>query len=275
MSNAGFRCGKNKVARLNHTLSPHTKRGMSTSRHVRFALATAALAWVTCSPATAAQRNFSFTYQTETLHHGQAKLIPWTTAHFGQNAWNLPMENRLEFGLGITDALEGAFFVDTSASAGHFEFGGVAGQLKYRLSDATLDALGFGLYLEAFLAPDTRALEPRLIFDKEMDHWVVALNTVFEVAWEKDETEYAVQVFGGAGYLVTEKATVGLEGEFASDWAHGEHEGTNGLLGPSFSYAEGKFWATFAVLMQPWNTTNDAGASVNWLKARILLAGTF
>ncbi len=221
--------------------------------------------------AAANQRNFSFTYQSATLPKGQAEIEPWSTAQFGKSAWDIRMDNRLEFEVGITDDLQGALYFNTRATAEKgYQWKGVAAEFKYRLLDAVADPLGFALYLEGFLAPTQKKIEPKLIVDKYFGDWVWALNGVFEGEWKEDVTEYEAKGVTGLGYFVADHATLGLEAEVFGKWENGEHEKTEYWAGPSLSYGDGGYWATFAVIMQPWNRTHD-GESIDWIKARLLL----
>jgi hypothetical protein len=224
------------------------------------------------SSASANERNFSFTYQSATLPQGQAELEPWSTAQFGKSAWDIRMDNRLEFEVGVTDDFQAAlYFITRSTASKGFQWKGNALELKYRLLDAVADPLGFALYLEGFLATDQKKLEPKLIIDKYFGDWVFALNAVFEAEWKEHDTEYEAKGVGGLGYFVSKTGTVGLEAEVFGKWENGDHEKTEYWLGPSFSYGDENYWVTFATVLQPWNRTNDAGEGIDWVKGRVLL----
>ena len=248
------------------------------SRSPRILLASSALAATLAIGTTAAasEREFSFTYQSATLPQGQTELEPWTTAHFGKSAWDIRMDNRLEFEVGITDNFQGALYFNTRNTAEKgFQWKGVAAEFKYRLADATADPLGFALYFEGFLNTTQKKIEPKLIIDKYFGNWVFAMNAVFEGEWEEDKTEYEAKGVGGFAYIVEDSATIGVEAEVFGKWENGEHEKTEYWAGPSLSYRDAGYWATFAVIMQPWHQTNDEDESIDWIKARLLLGFQF
>ncbi len=243
------------------------------ARHLQSVLFAAALTSLS-GAALANGRHFVWTYESATLPEGEAEVEPWTTARFGKDAYDIRIDNRLEFELGLTDRLMTAFYINTKSTASGYAFAGVSSEWKLNLTSATADLLGFAPYLEGTLAPAEKELEAKLIFDKYLGDWLFALNGVGEYAWEKEEGEVAkvaeAKAILGADYFVAKTTTLGLEAEAVFEFEDDEVEKAY-RVGPTLSYASGRYWLALGALVSPWKRTDDEGKAVDWVRARLLL----
>lgn len=238
----------------------------------RSCLALLTLAALSAAPASAAasERQFTYTHNTATLAPGQTEIEPWTTFRVGRDNFYFRMQNRLELEAGLTDWLQGAFYLNTSTTTKdvtpeeggpdvretEFEFEGVSLELKAKLSDAVADALGFGLYLEPSIGPAEGEVEVKVLLDKRAGDFYFAYNLVgeYEIKYgEADEVEHELVLehdLGLAGYLRSD-VTLGVEIRNASVWVVDEgFEGSAFFAGPAVGFRQKGFWASASFMPQ-------------------------
>jgi len=235
----------------------------------RFApLAPLALALLLPSKASASERHFTYTYESNVLNPGDVEIEPWTTWRVGREDYYNRFDQRLEFEFGVVPNLQMAWYwnmkavaADSKDAAGNtvraqtFEFGGVSNEWKYKLSDSFADALGSALYFEWTAAPAEFELEAKVILDKRMGDFVVAYNAVGEHEWElesKGETEREIILENDLafGYFVTPSLVLGVEARSHSEIKEGELEHTAFFVGPTMAYAQKAWWAALTVQPQ-------------------------
>lgn len=223
-----------------------------------------ALALLMPARAHATQRHFAFTYESGVLNPGSAELEPWTTFRHGRAGYYSAFDQRLEFELGLARNLQTSLYWNFSSvtedAAGtrstHFEGQGVSSEWKYKLSDPVADALGSALYVEGTASTDSAEVEGKLILDKHVGPWIVALNLVGDHEWSwaehgKTVREAGLEVDLGAGYLVTDAFFAGIEARSVNEFEDADElESAVIYAGPTIGVARDSWWLSLAFTPQ-------------------------
>ncbi|MCC6524672.1 MAG: hypothetical protein IT373_18590, partial [Polyangiaceae bacterium] len=157
--------------------------------HRSLATACGGAALLGAASASANERHFTYTYESAALPEDALELELWTTSRIGREERYVRFDNRLELEIGLSDRLLTAFYVNTEAKVSgtgdatetEYAFAGVSSEWKYKLSDASADALGSALYGEVSFGPEELELEAKLILDKRAGDVLLALNAVGEL----------------------------------------------------------------------------------------------
>jgi len=234
---------------------------------VGLALAAALGVALVAGGASASERRFTYTYESNVLNPGSLEIEPWTTFRGGRDRFYSRFDQRLEFEMGVVPDLQTALYWNMTAVAADvddgaggvvrqqdLEFKGISNEWKYKLSDSLADAVGSALYFEWTLAPVEAELEAKLILDKRFGSVLLAYNLVGEHEWEfeeKGETEREIIIENnlGLGYLLTSSFSVGLEARTNTIIEHGEMESTTFFAGPTLAYSQKRWWS--ALTFQP------------------------
>lgn len=149
----------------------------------------------------AQDRQFAYTYQSNTLAKGMADLEVWNTYHAGRETYYHALAQRVEFEVGVARNLQTALYINASHKsmaplAGTSEFiqessFSVSSEWKYQLSDPGVSALGSALYAEITVAPNEYEFEGKLILDKRIKKNLFAFNAVgeYEIEYEAEDGE--------------------------------------------------------------------------------------
>lgn len=226
------------------------------------------LAATLVGPASASERHFTYTYESNVLNPGDVEIEPWTTWRAGRKDYYSRFDQRLEFEFGVVPNLQMAWYWNmtaiaadqTDATTGEttratgFEFGGVSNEWKYKLSDSFADPIGSAIYFEWTAAPAEAELEAKVILDKRMGDAIVAFNAVGEHEWEfesKDETkrEIVLEADLAFGYFLAPSFVLGVEARSHTELVDGDHAATAFFAGPSVAYAQKAWWT--ALTIQP------------------------
>lgn len=222
-------------------------------------------------PGAASDRSFVYTHESRVLSPGQSELEPWTTFRAGRSRYYSRLDGRLELEHGLAPHLQVAFYWnfetktedivqdETSGELSRVSesaFTGASAELKYQLTDPTADLIGSALYLETSLGPSESELEGKLILDKSVGDWLLALNTTVELELEpvrnaegsELETAVTVEPALGAAYQLPHGASVGLELR-APLGVGGEAKSRTLYGGPVVRWSDHGFW--FAAGLQP------------------------
>lgn len=212
--------------------------------------------------ASASERQFTYTYDTNVLNPGDKELEPWTTAKVGRDGFYAAFENRLEFEMGVIDNLQTAWYINfSSVAAGmgptrqeSFTFDGVSWEWKYKLLDNVADPLGFALYAEVGAGPSELELESKLLFDKRFGNILIAANLVGELEWEVEAgevvREFIFEVDAGVSYMTDFGLAIGLELMNHNEFVGGIYEHSALYVGPVVSYATKSWWVAATVMPQ-------------------------
>ena len=221
---------------------------------------------VTTAATFADVHHFSYATETGTLPAGSTEVEVWNTVRIGRDAYYYGLDQRLEFEVGITDRLQGALYLnwnrtteaDTSGVVGTAsDFEGFSAELKYKVSDAGADAVGFGLYGELGFNTDETEIEGKLLFDKNLGPWIFAANLIVEGEIENREfelEEIEVQPVLAVAYEITPAFTLGLElrnhNEIEKESEEFEWMNSALYLGPAIAYSGKSFALSLSILPQ-------------------------
>ncbi|MBI4955779.1 MAG: hypothetical protein HY908_27420 [Myxococcales bacterium] len=212
--------------------------------------------------ASANERHFTYTYESAALPEDALELELWTTSRIGREERYIRFDNRLELEIGLSDRLLTAFYVNTEAKVSgtgdetetEYAFAGVSSEWKYKLSDASADALGSALYGEVTFGPEELELEAKVILDKRAGDVLLALNAVGELEvkdlGDANELEPIVEVDLAATYFITPAVSLGLELRNHTALPEGELEHSAFYLGPTAAWRMGPAWGALSVLGQ-------------------------
>ncbi len=210
--------------------------------------------------------HFGYITETGTLPTGATDVEVWNTARIGRDAYYYGLDQRLELETGITDKLQASLYLNwtRTTEADTFgvlnsasEFQGLSTELKYRLSNPSSDAVGFGLYGELGFNTDETEIEGKVLFDKNLGPWILAANLIAEGEIENrgmELEEIELQGVIGAAYEITPNFTAGLElrnhNEIEKESEEFKWMNSALYLGPSLAYSAKSFVVTFTVLPQ-------------------------
>jgi hypothetical protein len=246
------------------------------------------------TPTRADESPFASIYTTELLPQNGKEVEQWVTWATGKPDEDFDeVEGRTEVEYGISNRFQLALYANyfwnrvvptgPGAPDSHVDttrFNGFSAEAIYQVLNPFTDPFGLALYLEPSIGAGERALEAKLLFQKNFmdDTLIVAANVNLEYEWEHDveagdwEHETGLEFYLGASYRVSPGLFVGAEllnengysGHLLFDTAHAE---TNAFyFGPAIHYASTGWWATLAVYNQlPWagNPANEPGAISN------------
>jgi len=234
---------------------------------------------------------FASIYTTELLPQNGKEIEQWATWATSKPDEDFDeVKGRTEFEYGITNRFQLALYANYSwtrvvptgpgapdSPVDTTRFNGFSAEAIYQVLNPFTDPIGFAVYLEPSIGAGERALEAKLLFQKNFmdDTLIVAANVNLEYEWAHDvaagdwEHETGLEFYLGASYRVSPGWFIGAEllnengyeGHLFFDAAHAE---TNAwYLGPAVHYAAPGWWATLAVYNQlPWagNPADSPGA---------------
>jgi hypothetical protein len=241
----------------------------------------------TVEPAFAEDTPFAWLYTTDVPHQGEVEVEQWLTYGHekSQERYNaLTGSTELEYGAferlslalyanyGWTRAMPlgpGAADAPTNSS----RFYGFSGEAIYQLSDPSTNAFGLALYAEPSLQANERALEFKLLVQKNLlrDRLILGANANVEYAWIKDDArerwdrESALEFLLGASYRLSPQWSAGVE--FVNENVYSGHllggaqaETSAFFFGPTVQYEHDGWWATLGLSRQlPWASNPGGG----------------
>ncbi len=247
----------------------------------RFSILSASLVALALNvPTWADIHHFGYVTETGVLPQGASEIEVWNTARLGDTHYYYGLDQSLEFETGLTDRLQASLYLNwnkTTADTGgdrqladNFDWQGLSAELKYKISDASADPIGFALYSEFEFDTDEMELETKALFDKDVDSWTLAANLIGEFEFDSRNpklTEIELQPTAGAAYQVTPNFTAGLELRSYSAIERGLGSGSDGFglassalyVGPALSYTTKAMTVTFSVLPNLHSFKNESG----------------
>lgn len=236
-------------------------------------LCVAAFAVLVPSLASASERHFAFSYETQTMPKGTWEFEPMATLkHYTDKE---VFDFRFEVEYGVTDSFQLAAYLsnfrytnlDHGKSESEWQHVGL--EAIYSLSDPNTDWIGSALYGEVLIGPEKFSLESKLLLQKNFGPVALVYNAVIEAEWEGPDYNERVGVWEntfGLCYNFSPSFSVGVEAthelEFA-DWSDaGDHVV---FVGPNLSWRGKLFYATAAGLFQATNVDGEPEAQVRLL----------
>jgi len=247
------------------------------------------------------RRHFTYTYESAVLPKGSHELEIWNTVRLNRKDFYRGLDTRSEFEFGLGGNLQTSLYLNLTsemdASGNTDQTFGFSNEWKYKLLDATADALGLALYGEGSYTNEEIELEGKIILDKQIDNLLFAFNAVGEHSFVsgvgsgsivQTQTEDIIEFDGGATYFITENFTAGIEAHEQSKRPPGlEGGGTYSAFfaGPSLSYAGPNWWSAISVMPQIAGSSKSESGVVSTdkleliqhekLEARVVLAFEF
>jgi hypothetical protein len=214
-------------------------------------------------PAIAGERHFGYTYETDVLPDGGRELESYSTFRFGRDGeFYSALDQRLEFEMGLGDGIQASWYfnftqelegpVGETPTASPF-FDGVSNEWIFKLSDAVVDPLGFGLYAEAEYKPDEVELETKVLVDKQMGDFKWAFNFIAEPEyhWIDNTSAFNLIPTLGAGYFFSPRFMVGMETQIWNGFDQSFRQTSSIFsLGPVVAFSGKDWWFTVTALPQ-------------------------
>lgn len=231
--------------------------------------------WISLgAPARADDQPFLTLYMTDIDSQGAREaeqLLGWKTGK--TNASYNDFLSRSEVEYGITDNLQGSVYISYERDRTRTRVGpsetdnsvGVSGELIWRLLNSDFDPIGFALYFEPSWSTDERAIESRILLQKNFlnDALRWAINVNFEDDWDREtngwERNSAVEFDTGVAYALTSRLNAGVEldNERAFEGlvmgGASREQASAFFLGPTIDYEP-----------LPWKITLGAQAQLPW-----------
>jgi len=230
--------------------------------------------------ASAYERRFGYSYETNTMPKGGLEIENWGTwKHTG-----VPGESHLntfqfrhELEYGITDRLQlGVYLFDWQYNGRdeehhHARWEHSGAELIYQLSNPNTSWLGSAVYLETLVGENSFELEGKLLLQKNLgkDFRAVA-NLILEAEWEGEEFSRYDEAEGefaytlGVSYDLNKHFSVGAEflHELPMPEWQTNRDPWHMFVGPNASLRFGKFFATATALFQVTNHEGEPDVQV-------------
>jgi len=228
------------------------------------------------SPARGDDQPFLTLYTTDIDSQGEREAEQWLGLKTGETGASYSdFLSRTEFEYGITDNLQGSFYLSyewshlrshTPPFSSQTEsFPGVSGELIYRLLDSDFNPVGLALYLEPSWSSEEQAIESKILIQKNFlnDALRCAFNINFEDDWDQKndvpERESALEFDAGIAYAVRTDLSAGVEFDNERTFAglllggSAREHASAFFLGPTIDYEP-----------LPWKITLGAQAQLPW-----------
>lgn len=216
------------------------------------------------------ERRFSYTYETSVLPVGAREIEIWNTDRRGRDYFYRRFDQRIEYEFGVAENLMSALYLNYSWKSKDSNEGAPGGILsntyaislsnewKYKLLDRVADPVGFALYGEGTIGPNKSAIEGKLLFDKDVNKFLLAFNLIIEQEWEYGvdngstviSEELKTGVSMGIAYHAHQNLSIGLESMLRSVYVSGVVKHSSLFTGPVISYANDYWWVSFTVMPQ-------------------------
>jgi hypothetical protein len=225
----------------------------------------------------AQDRLFTYTYQSTVLNRGQKELEVWNTLRTGRNSYYARLDHRTEYEVGLGKNLQAAFYLNltTKSAADSFQINtehelGFSNEWKLKLLDPVAHPIGLALYGEYTISSNEYELEGKLILDKRVNNFTIALNGVYELEYEPEiengttewEKESKADLYLALAWSISPIFALTTESAWKNVIEDGELEHSAIFAGVGLSYVSEKFWVNFTVLPQL-NALKGAGIGSN------------
>ena len=230
----------------------------------------------------AQDRLFTYTYQSNVLGFGQKELEVWNTLRAGKDNFYNRLDSRAEFEVGLGKNLQTAFYTNFTTKTAEKNNSGIksletehefsfSNEWKYKISDPVANPLGFALYGEYTIGSNEYELEGKLIFDKQIKDFTLALNLIGELEYESainnNEMEWAnkrkINVAFGLSYPVAKNFHLSFEAVNKNVFGDDGLNGSALFAGPGFAYFTDNFWVNFTVLPQLTSFKGETNGKLN------------
>lgn len=215
------------------------------------------LALALSAAAEAAPRDYTFTWDSQTLEKGKAQAFFEVTPRAGRRDYYARFDSNGGAVLGLTDALETYIQLDTS-----FDFAGqppqiggwgrVTNQWRYHFLPRS-DALGFATQLKLSLGFDDLVLGGRFIVDYRPKNVRLAFNAAFErTIFFRDQTGVSMRAEEALafGYALNNSLTPAIELVAQQSMSDEKFLGSAFFAGASLTYRPKWGWFALGMMLQ-------------------------
>lgn len=218
--------------------------------------------------ANAQDRVFTNTYQTNVLPAGVKDLeyqLKWST---GRSTYFSSFVQRVEFEVGLGKNFQTSLYLnyksktifdESSKTIVHDNRLGFSSEFKWKLSDPSINKIGTALYAEVGSDGEEWEFEGKLLFDKQINNHLFALNLVeeteMEFVYEDDKLkrlmEYPVSIDFGYMYSVLDHFGFGMEVKNFNDISPDEGwESSLLYAGPALNFSGDGWFINLSCLPQ-------------------------
>ncbi|HET9870372.1 MAG TPA: hypothetical protein VFR02_07750 [bacterium] len=211
----------------------------------------------------AGDRQFLYNYQSGVLGAGEREVETYSTYRFGRDRFYSALDQSLEFETGLGGGVQTSVYLNFTQELGRDPadgsgvvaqgptLDGVSNEWKFKLADASADALGLGLYVEPEFEPDELDLELKAILDKKIGPFLAAFNLLAAPAFNYADgsSSFLLRPSVGLGAFVTGRLFLGLE---AMDENFYDDAPLRSVfsMGPLVQYSGDNWWVGLTFLPQ-------------------------
>ena len=216
--------------------------------------ATVATVLLVASAAFAEGRRFVLSYPPDVEERGSLGIESWVTGFSGQHdSTNTAWENRVGVEYSLSDRLSGTTYINfsqpgTAGSPARFE--GPSLQLVYAFAEEGKTPIDPAALLEIRESGDELVLEPALLLQHEMGHWILGANVVGEFEYDhhagsgSSNPHKAFYLTAGIARDVNENLSIALEGQYSNEVAASGPSPTAFFAGPTIDFHADKVGLT-------------------------------
>lgn len=200
------------------------------------------------SVATAAPRDFPFSWTGQTQDAGKSQFEFWFTPRIARADDFVLFEGRLAWTYGVAKNLETQVSIDadlTRTDVTDDMEGKVSNLWRWTTWRSAGSPFSVGGVGRLSLGVDRLELEARLLADVKLDRVLFALNVSGErsLFWNgRAGVNNRLEESLGARFALSKTATFGIEARVKSSWEDRLYRGTAVYVGPTFSWTHELFW---------------------------------
>jgi hypothetical protein len=242
------------------------------------------------SPAHASERHFAFTQEPAVAESGHAELEPGTTARVGREHYFSTLEAELRVRFGLVPNLEGALSWNLSESSEDVldrdsgertrqrssSNAYAAAALQYKLSDPTVDAVGFALRVKGAYGPNDAAVGGEALISKQSGRLLYAASAggahVLRFEGGGTESEQALELDLGFGYFVSPSVVLGVEALAPAVIDSGELQSAAIYAGPGLAFAADHYFFALSVTPQIFAPESEDGGDRDLVRGEYVRA---
>lgn len=217
----------------------------------------------------AQDRLFTYTYQSSVLGKGQKEIEIWNTFRTGKSEYFNRIDSKAEFEVGLGKNLQTAFYINYTSKSFEEDNSGIktiqsendfsfSNEWKYKISDPVANPLGFALYGEYTVGTKEYGLEGKIILDKQIKDFTLALNLKGELEYESvikdNKADWAnknkVDINFAAAYPLSNNFHLTFEAVNKNVISEKSLQGSALFAGLGLSYFTDGFWINFTLLPQ-------------------------
>ncbi len=235
------------------------------------------------------ERRFGFVYESSVLSPHVRELETWNTYRTHSKYFSRRFDQRFEYEFGVVNNLMSALYFNytwklADSSQGALNSGTVASseasissEWKYKVMDRTADAIGMALYGEATLGLNEVEFEGKLIFDKQIEKFLVAANFVIEHESEAEvekgavlnETSQHYEIAAGIAYAINNNFSLGIEARSIHKRKDNITTLSTLYAGSTLSYSAENWWVVLSLLPE---LSTSKGTAAYQTESRLLFS---